>query len=39
MRYADRAFYFGEGPRAKMSVVAKAHPRAQRSQTILEDFT
>jgi hypothetical protein len=36
---ADRVFYFDEGPRAEARVVAKASPRAQKSQTTLEAFS
>lgn len=39
VKNADRVFYFDEGPRAETRVVAKANPRAQRSQTTLEAFT
>ncbi len=39
VKNADRVFYFDEGPRAEARVVAKANPRAQKSQTTLEAFS
>ena len=38
-RNADRVFYFEEGPRAAPRIIAKAHPREQKSQTTLEAFS
>ena len=38
-RNADRVFYFDEGPRASTKLVAKAYPRAQKSQKALEAWT
>jgi hypothetical protein len=38
-RNADRVFYFEEGPRASPSIVAKAQPQEQKSQTTLEAFS
>jgi hypothetical protein len=39
VKNADRVFYFDERPRAETKVIAKADPRAQRSQTTLEAFS
>lgn len=39
VKNADRVFCFDEGPRAEARVVAKANPRAHRSQKTLEAFT
>jgi hypothetical protein len=36
---ADHVFCFSEGSRAEAQVVAKANPKAQRSQTTLEAFS
>jgi hypothetical protein len=38
-RNADRVFYFEEGPRAAPRIIAKAHPREQKSQTTLEAYS
>ena len=38
-RNADRVFYFEEGPRASPRIIAKAHPREQKSQTTLEAYS
>ena len=38
-RNADRVWYFDEGPRASPRLVAKAFPKAEKSQTTLEAFT
>jgi len=38
-RNADRVFYFDEGLRASQKLVAKALPKAEKSQTTLEAFT
>jgi hypothetical protein len=37
-RNADRVFYSDEGPIATPKLIAKAYPRAQKSQTTLEAF-
>ena len=39
MKNADRAFYFGDGPRAAPRIAAKALPKTQRNQTTLEVFS
>lgn len=39
IKNADRVFYFEEGQRAEARVVAKALPKAQKSQTTLEAFS
>lgn len=39
VKNADRVFSFAEGSRAETRVMAKASPRAQRSQITLEAFT
>ena len=36
---ADRVWYFDEGPRASTRLVAKAFPKAEKSQTTLEAFS
>ena len=38
-RNADRIFYFEEVPRASPRIIAKAHPREQKSQTTLEAYS
>jgi DNA polymerase I len=38
-RNADRVWYFDEGPRASPRLVAKAFPKAEKSQTTLGAFT
>ncbi|VVB64578.1 Uncharacterised protein [uncultured archaeon] len=38
-RNADRVFYFEEGPKARTKLIAKAYPRAQKSQRTLEAWT
>jgi hypothetical protein len=38
-RNAERVWYFDEGPRASPRLVAKAFPKAEKSQTTLEAFT
>ena len=38
-RNADRVWYFDEGPKASPRLVAKAFPKAKKSQTTLEAFT
>jgi hypothetical protein len=36
---ADRVWYFEEGPRAEARIVAKTHPKIEKSQTTLEVFS
>ncbi len=36
---ADRVWYFDEGPRASPKLVARSHPKAQKSQVTLEVFS
>jgi DNA polymerase I len=38
-RNADRVWYFDEGPRTSPRLVAKAFPKAEKSQTTLEVFS
>ena len=38
-RNANRVFYFNDGPIATKKLIAKAYPKAQKSQTTLEAFT